>query len=749
LFTFIKKKIGNDIDTLNDKRTGKVNRLDKFLLISIVVTAALLYIPFLWNFLFIDPWENHYSHVAWETLSQGSFAKLWFKNSNRFWSKPPFLFWMLMPLFKIHISEFTARLPIALFSLGTLAGYYILLTRLFSRKVAAIATFVLMMSPHFFMMSRQVMVDLPFIGFNTIALLCMAIYFLVEFPENDKIWKIPRRDFYLYLFYFFEGFAFLCKGLLSVALPGTTLLIFMIFTRNPGWLFSWKHLKNHLIGVAVYLAVIFPWLGYMWASEGFEFIRIFIWFHHFKRVAGVIHKPNDLHTLYIRILGYSMFPWSAFLPAAIYHFAAKKSETLSKIKKLFILSLAIGPFFFLSFSGTKFYHYIAPIIPFLAILIGFYFEKIWKARWAAATKVEAIIAIMLVAAIGRDLGNKYGIWLHIITFYNNRSLPKVGSWLYVVIPVFTLFAIVIFTMIFNSAMRKYGFYALFTLTAIFMSYYFIVCMPKISTRYSITPLVEKYKEVSPERAPIADYYKWLRKSVGFSLRNEVTFLKTDKEKSVLRFFDQPGEQYVIMRPADIKRFKSLMKRNNKKVNLVKKGPRNRLFKVTGPGKKRDFEAAKKYITETPPSDMIKADVIFDNTVKLIGYKVVKGGLKKNGGKYVSKGGRYTIDLYFKALKGGIKKDYDVFLHTEGDQKDKRTKGDRLMAEGTYPTTYWKKGQIIRHPLNVHIPGGSKNNYYIPYIGIYQEEYRGNISNHKDVPNDGDNRYELMKIYLEK
>ena len=749
MITFIKKKIGNDIDTLKEKRTGRINRLDRFFIISIVLSAAILYIPFLWNFLLIDPWENHYSHVAWETLSQGSFAKLWFKNSNRFWSKPPFLFWMLMPLFKIHICEFTARLPIALFSLGTLAGYYILLTRLFSRKVSAIATFVLMMSPHFFMMSRQVMVDLPFIGFNTIALLCMAVYYLVEFPEDEKIWKIPRKDLYLYLFYFFEGFAFLSKGLLSVALPGTALLIFMIFTRDIGYLLSWKHLKKHLIGVVVYLAVIFPWLGYMWASEGFEFIKIFIWFHHFKRVAGVIHKPNDLHTLYIRILGYSMFPWSAFLPAAIYHFTAEKNETLSRIKKLFILSLAIGPFFFLAFSGTKFYHYIAPIVPFLAILVGYYIDRIWKAGWKAATKVETVIAIMLLAAIGRDIGNKYGIWLHIITFYNNRSLPKVGSWLYVIIPVFTAFALVLFTMIFIPKIRKYGFYALFFLTAGFMSYYFIVCMPVISRRYSIEPLVEKYKEVSPERAPIADYYKWLRKSVGFALRNEVTFLKTDKEKSVLRFFDQPGEQYVIMRPNDEKRFKSLMKRINKEVSLVKKGPRNRLFKVTGPGQKRDLSAAKKYIVETPPSDMVKAHVLFDNVIELIGYKVVKGDLDEKGGKYLSKGGNYEIDLYFKALQGNIKKDYDVFLHTEGDMKDKRTKGDRLMAEGNYPTTYWKKDQIIRHPLKVRIPGNSKNNYYIPYIGIYQEEYRGNISNPDEVPNDGDNRYELMKIYLEK
>ncbi|HQI04528.1 MAG TPA: glycosyltransferase family 39 protein, partial [bacterium] len=472
MIKLIKSKIGSDIDTLNGVRTGSFNNLDKFAVISIVVLSALLYIPFLGNFFMIDPWENHYSHVAWETLERGSFAKLWYQNSNRFWSKPPLLFWMLMPFYKLHISEFMGRLPIALFSIGTLAGFYILLTRLVSRRASMLATLILMLSPHYFMLSRQIMVDLPFIGLNTIALLCMAIYFVGDIPEEEKIWKIPRKDMYLYLFYFFEGWGFLAKGLLSVVIPGTALFVFMLFTRNFGYAFQWRHLKKHLIGFGVYIAVIAPWMGYMWISEGFEFIKIFIWFHHFKRVAGEIHKPNDLYTLYLRILGYAMFPWSAFIPAAIYHFMSRSRELISNNKKIFLMSMAVGPFFFLSFSGTKFYHYIAPVVPVIAIFLGVYFDKLWTARWELSSKIEAVIAIMLVAAIGRDIGNKYGLWLHIVTFYNERSLDRIPSWLFVIIPVFSAFAITLFSMIFSSFMRKKGFYFLFVLAAGFMTYYF-------------------------------------------------------------------------------------------------------------------------------------------------------------------------------------------------------------------------------------------------------------------------------------
>ncbi len=746
----IKSWLGKDIDSLYEIRNGKLNNLDKLFIISIVVISALLYIPLLGNFFLIDPWENHYSHVAWETLEKGSFAKLWYQNSNRFWSKPPLLFWMLMPSFSVYISEFTARLPIALFAIFTLSGFYMLLSRLYARRIAAISTFVLMMSPHFFQLSRQVMVDLPFIALNTIALLCMAVYFVGDIGEDEKIWKIPRRNFYLYLFYFFEGWAFLAKGLLSVAIPGAALLIFMLLTRNFKYAFAWKHFKHHLVGFFIYLAVIMPWLGYMWYSEGFQFIRIFIWFHHFRRAAGTIHKPNDLYTLYIRVLGYSMFPWSAFLPAAIYHFFAGKKEWFNNHKNTFIFSMAVGPFFFLGFSGTKFFHYIAPIVPVLAIVIGYYINKIWQEEWSASTKFEALLAAVLIAVIGRDIGNQYGLWHHIVTFWHGRRLPSIGSWLPTMITVFTVFALILFCMIFSKFFRKKGFYALFVLAAGFMTYYFAVVMPQISTIYSLKPLVDRYIEVSPERAPIADYYKWLRKSVSFGLRNEVTFLRTEKDDAVLRFFDRPGEQFVILRPGDLRRFNSLMGRINKKAVEIDRTARDRLLRVTGPGRKRDMSLSKPYRPSAIPSDVISVGAIFDEVAEIAGYRIRSENVENRNGEFWTKEGTtINVDIYFRALQDDIARNYDVFLHCEGNNRDKRTRGDDHMASGTYPTNFWKKGDIIRHPMRIRIPRDTKNDYYIAWVGIYDSDYRANISNPDSVPHDGDNRLELIKLHLDK
>ena len=223
----------------------------------------------------------------------------------------------------------------------------------------------------------------------------------------------------------------------------------------------------------------------------------------------------------------------------------------------------------------------------------------------------------------------------------------------------------------------------------------------------------------------------------------------DKEKNVIRFFDKPGVQYVILRDNDKKRFESLMKRINKRTLVVYSGAKNSLLKVYGKGHERDISKSSDYIVQDLPENLVKTNIIFDNVIKLEGFVIKSGNVTQHDGKYFAKEGtNIDIELYFRSIADKINKDYDVFLHNEGNNKDKRTKGDGAMANGTYPTDFWKKGDIVRHPLKIKIPEGSQNNYYISYTGLYQEEYRANLTN-KDEINENDNRAELLRIYLDR
>ncbi len=754
----LKEWLNEDKEKWQDIRKGKFSSVDKKAVLFITLSGLILYLAWLGSFEFLDPWENHYSQVVKETLDHNSFFRLWYGNSNRFWSKPPLMFWFIMPFFAllklfpeqfaVAVTEFVLRLPISLCGIIGLNFFYILLSRLMKRKAALAASFVLMMSPHFFTLSRQVMVDLPFIVFNTLAVIAIAVYYFAEIDDNEKTFfgKINKRDSFIYLFYILEGFAFLAKGLLSIAMPGAMFFIYLVLTGDFAAFFSWKNLKKHFIGFFLYLAVIMPWFGYLLFDAGKTFFDTFIIFHHFKRAAGVIHKPNDLFTLYIKVIGYGMFPWAMFIPAAFYHFFSKGKETFTDRKNIFIFSTVAGLFFFLAFQSTKFYHYIAPITPFITIFIGKYLADFTERENTVGKKIEVIVSILLLASVARDIGNKPSLLVNIFTFYHDRFRGRTPDYRYIFPILITILGIAVLLSVLYSH-KKYKHIVLpsfFISSALFIFYFNASVLPTISTYYSVKPLITKYWELSPEREPIADYYKWNRKSASFWLGSGGNFLNTDKEQKVLRFFSKPGKQYVILKTSDKKRLLNLLKRINKSAKIVSQVPSNILMVVDGKGKIIDTSKSEQYMVKNTPPNIKPLNAVLDDSVEILGYTLLQGSDNPKPGE------KLTFEFYLTPIKSNISRDYMFFMHAEGDTGKMRTLADVEIADGNYPSSYWKKGDIIKQRISINIPGGNNpNSFYTIYGGLFQEDYRANITNNTEVPNDGDNRLIILKASLSK
>jgi 4-amino-4-deoxy-L-arabinose transferase-like glycosyltransferase len=153
--------------------------------------ALLLYLPFAGSYGLYDPWETHYGEVARQMNERGDYISLWWPGSpkeNRggeFWSKPVFSFWAMsfsMKAFGLgdpnrpdemvssHRPEWALRLPFILF--GALAAWsiYYLLARLRSRRAGVLGGLMLATSPLFFLIARQAMTDMAFVGPMTTAL---------------------------------------------------------------------------------------------------------------------------------------------------------------------------------------------------------------------------------------------------------------------------------------------------------------------------------------------------------------------------------------------------------------------------------------------------------------------------------------------------------------------------------------------------------------------------------------------------
>lgn len=226
----------------------------------------------------------------------------------------------------------------------------------------------------------------------------LAVYLGVARPSPG------RRRLYLINFYVFIGLATLAKGLLGFMLPGAILFFYILLTRE------WRMLKRvelH-IGLPVFAAVAFPWYAGMLIRHTHGFWNRFFVHDHFKRLGSGVHQiDTGSFEHFIRWLGYGLFPWVAFLPAALANFFTGRGldmrDDRGRATLMLILWATIG-FTLFTLSSTKFHHYIFPVVPALAMLIALALDDALDRQvpqpwplYLLATAVFGIIAWDLVA----------------------------------------------------------------------------------------------------------------------------------------------------------------------------------------------------------------------------------------------------------------------------------------------------------------------------------------------------------------
>jgi 4-amino-4-deoxy-L-arabinose transferase-like glycosyltransferase len=199
--------------------------------LGVVLLALFLYLPFAGSYGLYDPWETHYGEVARQMNERGDYISLWWPGSpkeNRggeFWSKPVLTFWGEALAMKVlglgdpraedemvrgARAEWACRLPSILF--GALAAWaiYYLVSRLRNRRAGLLAALMLATSPMFFLIARQGMTDMPFVGPMTAALAFAALALLD--PGGGDV--LPRRRFWPHapLFYVLFGLTLAVAG---------------------------------------------------------------------------------------------------------------------------------------------------------------------------------------------------------------------------------------------------------------------------------------------------------------------------------------------------------------------------------------------------------------------------------------------------------------------------------------------------------------------------------------------------------
>ncbi|MDU2065882.1 MAG: glycosyltransferase family 39 protein [Sporomusaceae bacterium] len=326
----------------------------------------------------LDPDEPVYGETPREMLlfndwlSPRIYGDFWY-------DKPPLFYWLVAFSFKLFgINEFAARFPSALLAVATVILIYQAGRKLFDERTGLLSALVLTTMVEFFYLSKAAVTDMTLLFCLTASLLGFLL---------KRYW----------LLYLFAGLATLAKGPIGLVFPGTIIFLYLLAGRR------WAILKQMQIlrGCLIYLLVAAPWYGFMAYTHGSPFIDTFFGYHNVTRFTSPEHPEGVLWYYYIPVMLIGFLPWTSVLVQAVKNSLTSYGQTFSYLQFLNIWGFFILLFF--SISQTKLVSYILPMYPPLALVIGWYLNRLYERRQKLSFISWPIVATVLLGLLGVGL----------------------------------------------------------------------------------------------------------------------------------------------------------------------------------------------------------------------------------------------------------------------------------------------------------------------------------------------------------
>jgi 4-amino-4-deoxy-L-arabinose transferase len=267
-------------------------------------------------------------------------------------------------------TELAARLPSYLFTLATAALLFWWSRRRIGEEAAWVTSIAYLAMPLTIAFARIVIFDSALSLFIVLAI----IAFFEAIETKNKRWTIVA--------WAAIALGVLTKGPVALALPLITAIPFAIWRKSFRMLFS-------VVSLVVFVAMIAPWV---WAvsREVPDFLHYVLVTETAARLATDELKRTGPPWYFLPYLIGGALPWS--IVAA----ASWREWTTRKPLVVFVLLWILVPLVFFSISQSKRPQYILPLMPPVALLIGWS----WRAlRVRAAAIIAASLGILLLVAM--------------------------------------------------------------------------------------------------------------------------------------------------------------------------------------------------------------------------------------------------------------------------------------------------------------------------------------------------------------
>jgi 4-amino-4-deoxy-L-arabinose transferase-like glycosyltransferase len=308
-----------------------------------------------------DADEPAYAQAAREMLETGDWVTPRFNGRPRF-DKPILYYWLITLSYRVFgVTEFAVRVWSALAGVILVGLVAWAARRAFGSPADLWAGVVFATNPLTALLARAAVTDMLLTLFVTTAILAGL----------EALGGSRGARWWARLLWTAMGLAVLVKGPVGVLIPvfalGGSLIFLQERWRALGRLVPWE-------GPVAFVVLALPWYGLVLAANGWSFVEGFLIKHHITRYTGVVSSHAGPIWFYVPVLLIGFFPWSGFLPAALWRAgkAARLREGSNPADRLLVACACwvTGVFVFFSFAGTKLPSYLFPAFPALALLVG-------------------------------------------------------------------------------------------------------------------------------------------------------------------------------------------------------------------------------------------------------------------------------------------------------------------------------------------------------------------------------------------
>ena len=351
-------------------------------IILVFLISFLMCVLFIWAYPIYILDESKNAEAAREMLFNNNYSVPFFNGVLRT-DKPPLHYFFMVLGYKLFgVNALGARFFSSVFGALTFLVMYTNAAK-YSSKEAAFVTIAVVLSSVFFVQEFHLAVPDPYLIF----FISFSLFSFFNFHKS-------HRKKWLWFMYSAMGLGMLTKGPVAIALPGLSMLLFLLLKRDLSLKNIWGYKPVH--GLLLIILIAFPWYYLVHVKTGGAWTRGFFLDHNINRFSQEKEGHGGIFLMTILYVILGLLPFSVFSIQAFRNGWKKRKEN-DFLLFCFTVSVVIIGFF--SISGTKLPNYTMPAYPFLAILLGVYLHNIYVQKKYHNTVKWSLIVLLIISLV--------------------------------------------------------------------------------------------------------------------------------------------------------------------------------------------------------------------------------------------------------------------------------------------------------------------------------------------------------------